>query len=571
MVQLAAMSAMGDQGAMMQMQAIAQDIARAQAEDNLVERAGKTLSILYAYQVDQQPQPFKMALKAAVRRAKVNGVAWVKLNFLRETETRPEAALRYEDSSAKLAMIERKLAEAQEQPEQDGEDLEAERAELQQLLADIEAQPDRVVREQIAFDFPKSGEIILDPKTRHLKTLAGCQWLAHKFALTCEEIEDIYGVDISDQMSGPKHDAYEAMDADPEERSYCVYEVQDKRRQQVCVIVEGYDRFLRPPAEPDIWFERFFNVWPLVFNEIEHDEEIYPPSDVWNARHMQFEYNRSRNALREHRIAARPFWVAAAGRLEASEKERLKNHAAHEIVEINPMDPKQPISAAVERGPTAPIDPNLYEVETMHSDMLRTVGSQEANLGGTSNATATESSIAESSRMSSLSDNADDLDDLLTELARAGGQVLLQQMSKERVVEIVGPGAVWPELPVSRRALADEITLAVKAGSSGRPNQAAELAKLERAWPALSAMPGVNPEPLGKKYADLVDIDSEELLKQGALSIVAQNQLAGAAAPPATSEPTAQGGQGGDNAPKPDPGSGGAQPGYPAGGGPGLV
>ena len=42
----------------------------------------------------------------------------------------------------------------------------------------------------------------------------------------------------------------------------------------------------------------FFNIFPLVFNEIENDEEIYPLSDVWIARHMQFEYNRSREGLR---------------------------------------------------------------------------------------------------------------------------------------------------------------------------------------------------------------------------------------------------------------------------------
>src|SRR3546814_7077290 len=73
-------------------------------------------------------------------------------------------------------------------------------------------------------------------------------------------------------------------------------------------------------------------------------------------------------------------------------------------------------------------------------------GSKEANLGGAAGATATESSIAEGSRISSLESNTDDLDELLTTLARATGQLMLMELSVEKVIEIVGPGAAWPNL-----------------------------------------------------------------------------------------------------------------------------
>src|SRR3546814_4156931 len=90
----------------------------------------------------------------------------------------------------------------------------------------------------------------------------------------------------------------------------------------------------------------------------------------------------------------------------------------------------------------------------------------EANLGGAAGATATESSIAEGSRISSLESNTDDLDELLTTLARATGQLMLMELSVEKVIEIVGPGAAWPNL--DREAIVSEIFLEIEAGSSGR-------------------------------------------------------------------------------------------------------
>src|SRR3546814_7258708 len=102
---------------------------------------------------------------------------------------------------------------------------------------------------------------------------------------------------------------------------------------------------------------------------------------------------------------------------------------------------------------------DLYETNGIFEDILRIAGSQEANLGGAAGATATESSIAEGSRISSLESNTDDLDELLTTLARATGQLMLMGLSVEKVIEIVGPGAAWPNL--DREAIVSEIFLEI--------------------------------------------------------------------------------------------------------------
>ena len=562
-LRLAEQTMMGDPVAAQMLMALKADIEQAQAQEAMAKRAGETLDVLYEHQVGEQPFPYKTMLKALVRRTKVNAVGWLKVNFLRQMEMRPEPGGMAEDSTAKT----RTMARLQEDLAKDDTD-EVKAARLAALTASMANVTEQVVREQIVFDFPRSGDIILDPKTRHLKTLYGCNWLAHKFDLTQDQIRDVYGVDISDSpAAAAKRSGASMLDEDVEQITFCVYEVQDKYERQMFTICEGYDNWLKPPAEPEWWLESFFNVFPLVFNEIEHDEEIYPPSDVWAARHMQFEYNRSREGLREHRIAARPWWLTAKGRLGADEKARLQGHAAHEIVEVNPGVEGQRLGEIVEAGPTAGIDPNLYEVESIQTDMLRAVGSNDANMGITNGATATESSIAEGSRMTSIADNVDDLDDFLTLVAKSTGQIMLQAFSKERVMEIVGPGAIWPEAPLTKKQLADDLTLQVKAGSSGRPNQAARLANMERAWPALQMLPGINPEPLAEEYANLLDIPFERMNAPGALSIVAMNAMAGPMPAP-SNDPAMQGGEGEDNAEQPPEAPAGPQPAMPSGVGP---
>jgi hypothetical protein len=134
-------------------------------------------------------------------------------------------------------------------------------------------------------------------------------------------------------------------------------------------------------------------------------------------------------------------------------------------------------------------------------------------------------------------------------------------------MEIAGPGAVWPEL--TPEEISKEISLKVRAGSSGRPNKASELANMERAMPYLLQMPGVNPAPVVKKYLDLLEIDSEDVILEGLPSITAMNAMMsrgigmtqGAGSP---NDPNQQGDKGPANNKSTQQNEEGAQPAYPA-------
>ena len=197
----------------------------------------------------------------------------------------------------------------------------------------------------------------------------------------------------------------------------------------------------------------------------------------------------------------------------------------------------------------------------VYEDILRTTGIQEANLGGTSDATATQAQIAEGSRQTSMGSNIDDLNDLLTSMARNGGQILMREMSLPQVQKIVGVGAMWPEL--SREEIANEVLLEIEAGSMGRPNAAQDVANAQRIYPLLIQIPGIDPEFIGKDLLRRLDdrLDLTQAFKTEMPSIVAMNSMAQGAGPAGAGAPAGagQGPQGPNN---------GAKPGGPAPDGP---
>lgn len=550
------------------------DAARVKNENVMMDKLAKTLQLLYAYEVDQQPAPFKAMLKMTVRRAITTCVGYVKLGFERVMQERPDMQKGVADASERLATLERLAADAADDIT-DEDDAEAEQ--LQLLINDMQREQNIVVREGLTFDYPLSWNIIPDTKCVELKHWTGADWVAEEFLLSPADIEEIYGVDVRGhctEYTAPQEDAYgdpfvmgqsgnndnRNWDDRTDENKAVVWEIYCRKDGLVYVLCDGYKDFLREPASPDVFNERFYPWYALVLNECDHERELYPPSDVRLMRDMQLEYNRCREGLKEQRIAARPFIATVSGAMDDADMQKITERRANDIVELNALQPNQDVKQLLQAYAGAGIDQNLYEVNPVYEDILRTTGIQEANLGGTSNATATQANIAEGSRMTSMGSNIDDLNDLLTELARNGGQILLREMSPERVKQVVGEGAVWPQ--VSAQEIAQEVLLEIEAGSMGRPNAAQEVANAQRLYPLLIQLPGIDPEFLAKDLLRRLDdrLDLTQAFKSNMPSIVAMNGMSRGAAPGAGMGPgAAQGPQGPMNA---------MNPGGPAPGGP---
>lgn len=541
--------------------AIIADAEKVKEYDRMMDGVADTLTILHNHFLQDPAAQYKQQFKAAVRRTKVCSVSYAKLSYQRILEHNADASAKLNDATEKLAVMKRLIAEAarDELPEES-----AEMEQLRTLIDDLGQQTTLLVQEGPVLSFPRSKKIIIDPACHQLKTLAGAGWYAEEYDdKTPTDIEEIWGVDIGGQYTEYKPEnspdswsrwSEKAGDL-KKESAALVWRVMNKKTGQEFVICEGYKDYIKPPAPPSVKLTRFWDIFPLVFNEIESEDDLYPPSDVWNAKHLQNEYNRSRQGLREHRLANRPGYVAGKGTFEEGDLNKFESHPTAAILEINrPLSTNEKIGDLLQAKPVMQIDPKQYEVDGIWQDILRTTGQQQANAGPTSGATATESSIAEHSNQLGVSDSVDDIDEWLSMIVQAAGQAMLTEMSKETVIGIVGPGAVWPDLPETREEIAESISLDVRAGSSGRPNAGEDLRKMQTAMPVIIQIPGINPTPFGQKYVELLDIDIEGAMLEGMPSIAAINAMMSkppAPSAPGEGDPKAQGGHGGDNAPRP--------------------
>jgi hypothetical protein len=543
--------------------ALMQDYEEGRLKREQHNKIAKTMEILFEHYLGEQDPGFKKEMKRLVRRVCTCGVGYIKLGFQRVMEKRPEDVDKITDVTQQMKRLENLIAQ---NIEGEFEDSTAKLEELRLMLKNLQEQPDMIVKEGPVFDFPPATSIIVDPKCRSLNGFIGARWVAQEFHLNDDEIREIYGVDLENSQATTSHYKNRENDFDDkrntedkegeeDEKTYTVWEIYSKTDGLVYVVAEGYDGFLTEPTAPLIKLERFWPFFPLIFNEVENEKRIYPPSDVSLMRPMQDGYNKARAGYAEHKEANRPGLVGSVGAFTSDEdKQKLFNRGANQYVEIN-LPPNQSIKDMVAPVPTAPVDPRLYEVNDFFIDIQRVTGAQEANLGGMSGGTATESSIAESSRMSSLSSSIDELDDLMTDLARATGQLMFQMLSIETVKSIAGRGAAWPD--INRNQIAQDLTLTVKAGSSGRANKAVEVANFQKLAPILMQMPFINPQWLAKlgvtAYDDRTDLT--EAITDKIQSIMAINAAQGAAVSNPgrgpDNAPEAQGAQGANNSPKP--------------------
>ena len=508
--------------------AVIQDFTQGSQKRMMLDKIAKTMEILFEHVLHEQEPNFKAQMKQLVRRVCVTGVGYVKVGFERVTERRPEDAEKIRDITQQLSTIER-ITQDLEDNIITSDSKEAEQLKL--MLKELQEKPDVLVREGVVFDFPSATSIIIDPKCRHLSSFLGAEWVCQEFVMSPEDLKEVYKVDIGNTYAS--YTDNRNVGHNTEKNDKCtVWEIYSKKDKMKYVVVDGYHDFLQDPECPWPELDGFWPIYPLVFNEVENEKTIFPQSDVRLLRPVQIEYNRAREGLREHRHANRPAYAVPFGMLDATDKMNLSDRPAHSILELRGLQPGQTVDAVLQHVKPVAIDPALYDTSMLIDDTLRIIGSQEANLGGTaaSGTTATEVSVAESSRASAVGSNVDDLDEFLGLICRAAGQVMLREFSQEYVIKVVGPGAVWPQF--SREEISENLYLDIEAGSSGRPNKASEIQNWERLAPILMQVPGVSPEFLARETLRRLDdrIEAEDVIISTVPSIIAMNANAKAQA-----------------------------------------
>lgn len=523
--------------------AVLADFNNVKAYEKMLKRVCKTLELLWDYNVEEQTFSFKAMMKKTVRRAVIGGVGYVKLGFQRAMVMRPDIESRIADMTERMSTIQQLSNDIA-----DGE-LDPQSAEAEQLRLTIQAlllEPQVIVREGLTFDYPDTTSIIPDRKCRDLRAFLGADWVSQEYALTPDEIQKVYGVDVGRSYRGytspnenQSNNRRQQRDEDTTDGGCAlVWETYCREDGLVYVTCDGYPDFLREPTAPDVYLDRFYPWFVEMLNETAHDDDIFPVSDIDLLRDMQLDLNRARQGLREHRRANRPKMVAAAGMLEDGDKEKLANHPANALIELAALQPGQKVEDVLMPLKMPPIDPVLYDTNQCFEDLLRVLGQDQASNGQTTSASATEVSVAQSSQHTDLSSCLDDQDDMLTEMAKAGGKLLLMNVSAATVQKIIGPGAIWPEL--SKEDIVTNIYLTIEAGSTGRPNKQQEVMNAQVLFPMLQRVPGISPEWMARELIKRMDdrLDLTEAFVEGLPSMDALNRIQGTVATPAPQDPT---------------------------------
>ena len=516
--------------------AILQDANMVKQYDQMMDRVGRTLELLYQYNVDEQTHAFKTQMKMTIRRAIIASVGYVKVGFQRAMKLSPEVEQRIADMSERLANIERLSADlADKEIDKDSADAEELRLAIQALTAEGQL----VAREGLTFDYPDSTAIIPDPRCRTLRGFLGADWVAQEYLLTPDEVEEVYMVDIGTGFTAyddeGRSTGYEPTaeqhyyagggpggtgkddDYGPTRPLACVWEIYSRKDGLMYVCCDGYPDFLQEPAAPETDITRFWPWFAIVLNEGYDERRLYPQSDIDLIRDMQLELNRSRQGLREHRRANRPKTAVAAGMLEEQDLEKLRTHPANALLELNALAPGQKIEEVLQVVKMPPIDRAVYDTTPVFEDVLRVLGSDQADQGTTSDATATEVSVAQFSQNTDLKSTVDDINDMMSELARTASEILLLNVSQNTVMQVVGPGAVWPQL--NKQMIADNMYLEVDVGANGPENRQEDVQVLTQLVPLLQRIPGISPEWLARQLIRRMgdDIDITEAFAEGVL------------------------------------------------------
>ena len=532
----------------MEAQAVLADFEHGMMWRQQVEDVGDTLSILYQYMIDSQKPSFKRQLKKLVRRVRTCGVGYCKLQFERRDTGSDAPYTSAIDTSMQMrakraAFLLEQVSDGKLDPDspllEDVNDL------INSLMYSQQEGEDQDIPERLVFDFPAATSIIPDWRCRSIEDFDGCHWLAEEFVIPLNELNTFFGTDIS---VGGDVSLYQdegqpltnrmmpgTTKENPElalKPLVSLYQVYDLDTKSSFYVVKGWPAFVRKPSPLTPCTRRFWPLFSLTFNAVEMEPGLrgscFPPSDVQLMKSPQKERNRSRQAWRKHRRANAPRWLAAAGALDPDSKKRLMLAREHDVTEVNSVgavpDPSKLISAV----PTQPMDPSLYETQSVENDIMYATGDQAADIGPAQpDVTATVGSIAAQAKATEISSEIDDLDDFLSDMAESGGEMLLKEASEETVVRVVG-NAVWPSN--NRREYIQQLYLKTKAGSSGRPNKAIDLSNWQIVAPVLQQA-GANPKFMVEETIRRVD-DTLDAADAFPLVPPKSTQMSNAAQPP---------------------------------------
>lgn len=491
---------------------------------------GKTAEILLNRYLDDAD--LKRRGKACLRAAKTTGLGWVKVYY--QTTMPGETPImknRMKDALDDLEQL--RLLDDRVADDQDVSDRERKVLELENLISSLTQESEKILSEGLVIDVVDPSRVLLDlATTQNFDDYPKTPFIAEEILMSVDDVKRRWGkvpkgtkTWSSDILGSDKDSMSPGTQDSPESKGnelVKIWEIWDARNKIVHYLPDGADEFIQEPLKPQIVGEQWFPYFPLATNII--DGQFYPISDVELLTELQDEHNSSRTRFSAHKDLAIPHWVAKSEDVSEADAKKIASAKAGQVVLVEGAAGR-PIRESIEVFSSPPIDPAVYSTDHTERDIERVAGGGDVTQPKSNRSrTLGEAELLTQDTGVQITADSDEVEDWFRRLAKHSLELLLQVVTVEQAVKIVGPlakpavdpetgeeldgledGTVWPETS-SKQEIFNLLKMQIQAGSSGKPNVSAE-AKLwtQFIMPKVTELISQVAELREKKQEDLAD------------------------------------------------------------------
>jgi len=423
----------------------------------------------------------KKIAKQVLRSCMTSKIGVVKVTYQRDYYKDPLVSREFNDAQDSLAKIQDDVRQLEAGGNYSGDKDEL-MEEIQMTMNSLSQQVEVLQQEGLNLGYVRPEDFRMDTSLDSLQDYNAARWIANvtwmtpsdvmeRFQKTKEEVGKytIFRRTADGIPNRLNRDSASLSGVEDVNLAIAVWEYWDKTTQTVYTWCEGGSQWCRPPYVPVKMGERFFPYFLLGLNWIDGQE--WPVSETELMMNLQDEYNTVRDQLAEHRKLSAPFYVADASRVNEEDIGIFSNATIGEVAMINASG--LGVNQVFQPVQTPPMNPVVYDTTPIRTDMEWISGLGDAQRGGIMRAkTATEANIQQEGLASRMQEKIDSTEDWLRDIAWYSAEVLLQEVTPQKVQQIAGPQAFWPIL--NKQQLYDSVYISIAAGSTGMPDENAE-------------------------------------------------------------------------------------------------
>ena len=424
-------------------------------------------------------------MRALARSTMAESLGWVKMAYAREYDSQPHLRMREEDAQDEIAMLQSLAERLPTMTDPDERVMAVEQ--MRGLKEALFEQRDVLVSEGLVVDLLAPTDVLVSPEVVCLaEGYRQAEWIAQGIWLTAADAQarykvgddemrtvQSYGQGVVQGMEDPsvvlggssRHDIKDggtgATGTGGEMGYVRAWEIWHRSGVQVLTLLEGLRRWARPPMRPKRRPQRWYPFYCLAFNHVEHRR--FPLSDVRLLAALQEEFQKLREKFMQHRDATIPKTALDGSKIDAKDMDAYNKAPVGSIVPFThskKMPPDTPMEAAFFTPRVALPDPRIYDSASVVGDMERVFGMGDAMRGAVAvPKTATEANISKQATGGRMGERTNEIIAVEEEMAEDALEILLQELSIERVKQIAGESAVWPML--DRRTIYEMVSLSV--------------------------------------------------------------------------------------------------------------